>query len=244
MKITVYTIKDCAFSKQEKEYLNTNKLVFEEKDLEANKDFLTEMLAISNNFAGTPVTRVEKDDGTIAVLKGFTKAEFDTTFGLASPKSTTEAGTTPAPTTTGSENLTPAVPTDLTDLATPAVEQPITDLTGSTDSTDSTGSAGSVSPAPISAETPISEPTNPEPTNPDLTNQVTNNQATAPSDPLKSVMDDLQAKAEPVTPVIEQSPTVTPPVFKPTNQVTNNQATSPPVVPLADAPTIPDFPAK
>ena len=244
MKITVYTIKDCAFSKQEKEYLNTNKLVFEEKDLEANKDFLTEMLAISNNFAGTPVTRVEKDDGTIAVLKGFTKAEFDTTFGLASPKSTTEAGTTPAPTTTGSENLTPAVPTDLTDLATPAVEQPITDLTGSTDSTDSTGSAGSVSPAPISAETPISEPTNPEPTNPDLTNQVTNNQATAPPDPLKSVMDDLQAKAEPVTPVIEQSPTVTPPVFKPTNQVTNNQATSPPVVPLADAPTIPDFPAK
>jgi len=244
MKITVYTIKDCAFSKQEKEYLNTNKLVFEEKDLETNKDFLTEMLAISNNFAGTPVTRVEKDDGTIAVLKGFTKAEFDTTFGLASPKSTTEAGTTPAPTTTGSENLTPAVPTDLTDLATPAVEQPITDLTGSTDSTDSTGSAGSVSPAPISAETPISEPTNPEPTNPDLTNQVTNNQATAPSDPLKSVMDDLQAKAEPVTPVIEQSPTVTPPVFKPTNQVTNNQATSPPVVPLADAPTIPDFPAK
>ena len=244
MKITVYTINDCAFSKQEKEYLNTNKLVFEEKDLETNKDFLTEMLAISNNFAGTPVTRVEKDDGTIAVLKGFTKAEFDTTFGLASPKSTTEAGTTPAPTTTGSENLTPAVPTDLTDLATPAVEQPITDLTGSTDSTDSTGSAGSVSPAPISAETPISEPTNPEPTNPDLTNQVTNNQATAPSDPLKSVMDDLQAKAEPVTPVIEQSPTVTPPVFKPTNQVTNNQATSPPVVPLADAPTIPDFPAK
>ncbi|MFA6532398.1 MAG: glutaredoxin family protein [Patescibacteria group bacterium] len=82
MKITVYTIKDCAFSKQEKEYLNTNKLVFEEKDLETNKDFLTEMLAISNNFAGTPVTRVEKDDGTIAVLKGFTKAEFDTVFGF------------------------------------------------------------------------------------------------------------------------------------------------------------------
>jgi len=232
MKITVYTIKDCAFSKQEKEYLNTNKLVFEEKDLEANKDFLTEMLAISNNFAGTPVTRVEKDDGTIAVLKGFTKAEFDTTFGLASPKSTTEAGTTPAPTTTGSENLTPAVPTDLTDLATPAVEQPITDLTGSTDSTDSTGSAGSVSPAPISAETPISEPTNPEPTNPDLTNQVTNNQATAPPDPLKSVMDDLQAKAE---------TTVIPPV-QPT--MTDSTDSTAPVVPPADAPAIPDFPAK
>ncbi len=83
MKITVYTIKDCMFSKQEKEYLNVNKLVFEEKDLETNKDFLTEMLAVSNNFAGTPVTRVEKDDGSIAVLKGFTKEEFDTTFGFA-----------------------------------------------------------------------------------------------------------------------------------------------------------------
>ena len=96
MKITVYSIKDCAFSKQEKEYLNTNKLVFEEKDLETNKDFLTEMLAISNNFAGTPVTRVEKDDGTISVLKGFTKEEFDTTFEFVV-----------APTTPGSENPTP-----------------------------------------------------------------------------------------------------------------------------------------
>ncbi len=88
MKITVYTIKDCAFSKQEKEYLNTNKLQYVEKDLETNKDFLTEMLAVSNNFAGTPVTRVEKDDGTIAVLKGFTKEEFDTTFGFAAAPTT------------------------------------------------------------------------------------------------------------------------------------------------------------
>ena len=233
MKITVYTIKDCAFSKQEKEYLNTNKLVFEEKDLEANKDFLTEMLAISNNFAGTPVTRVEKDDGTIAVLKGFTKAEFDTTFGLASPKSTTEAGTTPAPTTTGSENLTPAVPTD---------------LTGSTDSTDSTDSTGSLSPAPIPPETPISEPSSPEPTDPEPTNQVTNNQAPISPDPLKSVMDDLQSKVDetlppltPVEPVVPPAPPA--PVSEPSNQVTNNQATTP-VVPPVDAPTIPDFPGK
>ncbi|PIW73066.1 hypothetical protein CO005_03425, partial [Candidatus Roizmanbacteria bacterium CG_4_8_14_3_um_filter_34_9] len=130
MKITVYTIKDCAFSKQEKEYLNTNKLVFEEKDLETNKDFLTEMLAISNNFAGTPVTRVEKDDGTIAVLKGFTKAEFDTTFGfVAEVKPPVEAEVKPVvetPPAPPAESVSPApVPTDLTDLATPAVEQPI-----------------------------------------------------------------------------------------------------------------------
>ena len=111
MKITIYTIKDCAFSKQEKEYLNTNKLVFEEKDLEINKDFLTEMLAVSNNFAGTPVTRVEKDDGTIAVLKGFTKEEFDTTFGLTSVAPAVEQTVTAAP--SANETVSPApVPTE------------------------------------------------------------------------------------------------------------------------------------
>lgn len=82
MKITIYTISDCQFSKQEKEYLSSHGLTYEEKNLEANKDFLTEMLAISNNFAGTPVTKIEKDDGQITVLKGFTKEEFDQALGL------------------------------------------------------------------------------------------------------------------------------------------------------------------
>jgi glutaredoxin len=77
MKITVYTISDCQFSKQEKEFLQKNNLPFEEKNLETNKDFLTEMLAVSNNFAGTPVTKIDKDDGTSVVLKGFTQAEFE-----------------------------------------------------------------------------------------------------------------------------------------------------------------------
>jgi len=80
MKITLYTITDCPFSKQEKEYLKSHSLAFEEKNLESNKEFLTEMLAISNNFAGTPVTKVEKDDGQISILKGFTKDEFDKTL--------------------------------------------------------------------------------------------------------------------------------------------------------------------
>ncbi len=195
MKITVYTIKDCAFSKQEKEYLNTNKLVFEEKDLETNKDFLTEMLAISNNFAGTPVTRVEKDDGTIAVLKGFTKEEFDTTLGLT-------------PVAPPSNNETPIPPTPV---------EPI-------------------SPAPVASEVPVSPPSNPEPIN-----QVTNNQASVSPDPLKSVMDDLQAKAEPA-PVVEQAPVAPPPIAP---QV-SNEPIVPPTPPTVDpaAPVIPDFPAK
>lgn len=195
MKITLYTIKDCAFSKQEKEYLNTNKLVFEEKDLETNKDFLTEMLAISNNFAGTPVTRVEKDDGTIAVLKGFTKEEFDTVFGFVSPALSSEG-------LPKEEALPEAGPTD----------------------------------------SAISSPSN----------QVTNNQPSSQSDPLKSVMDNLQSQSGVTTPPVEtpsvspapsEVPLSPPAVNEPSNQVTNNQATTPPAVDPS-APTIPDFPGK
>lgn len=217
MKITVYTIKDCTFSKQEKEYLNTNKLVFEEKDLETNKDFLTEMLAISNNFAGTPVTRVEKDDGTIAVLKGFTKEEFDTTFGL-----------TPTPPTAGSENLSASLGTSPTPTTDSTVPSPVNDTP-----IPVTTPTETVTPAPI-VETPESQPIEPTPT--DSTDSTV-------SYPLKSIMDDLQAKAEPVMaeptvpPVVETPPAVEQPPVPP---VVNDQ----PVTPPADAPLIPDFPAK
>lgn len=85
MKITIYTTATCQFSKQEKEYLTGHQLSYDEKSLETNKDFLTEMLAISNNFAGTPVTRVEKDNGQMMILKGFTKDEFDQALGFAQP---------------------------------------------------------------------------------------------------------------------------------------------------------------
>lgn len=82
MKITIYTITDCQFSKQEKEYLSSHGLAFEEKNLETNREYLTEMLAVGSNFAGTPVTKIEKDDGQITVLKGFTPAEFDKTLAI------------------------------------------------------------------------------------------------------------------------------------------------------------------
>jgi len=90
MKITVYTIKACIFSKQEKDYLDINKLQYEEKDLEQNKEYLTEMITISNNFSATPVTQIKKDDGSITVLKGFKKEKFDITFGFATTPTSTE----------------------------------------------------------------------------------------------------------------------------------------------------------
>ena len=91
---------------------------------------------ISNNFAGTPVTRVEKDDGTIAVLKGFTKEEFDKTFGLASPELKAEAGSTVPPPVNDTptqpvEAVAPApIPVEPTISPEPpkADEQPLNDL--------------------------------------------------------------------------------------------------------------------
>ena len=189
MKVTVYTIKDCAFSKQEKEYLNTNKLQYTEKDLETNKDFLTEMLAVSNNFAGTPVTRVEKDDGTIAVLKGFTKEEFDTTFGFTTaPTVTTAPSTEP-----GHANDTPIPPV----IETPPVVEEVKTPTEA---------------VPL-VETPVA--TTPD-LSTDLSSKVsTTEEASAKVDPLKSVMNDLQSKSQPTEvqptiPPVEQPTTPTP----------------------------------
>ncbi|MDO8497849.1 MAG: glutaredoxin family protein [bacterium] len=110
MKITVYTINDCQFSKQEKEYLTSHKLTFDEKNLETNKEFLTEMLAVSNNFAGTPVTKIDKDDGQIIVLKGFTKEEFDKALGFAAPEEKKLEPKPPVESTTPTMPMPPAPP--------------------------------------------------------------------------------------------------------------------------------------
>lgn len=137
MKITLYTIPDCEFSKQEKDYLTLHKLPYEEKDLEKNKEYLTEMLAISNNFAGTPVTKIEKDGGLSVVLKGFTKEEFDKELEFAPavaqaatppPKSIPQAPTptpTPPPSPTPIPSTTPTIPPSLPPRPqTPAVTSP------------------------------------------------------------------------------------------------------------------------
>lgn len=107
MKITIYTVPECQFSKAEKEYLAAHNLQFEEKNLETNKEFLTEMLTISNNFAGTPVTKIEKEDGKISILKGFTKEEFDEVLGYSQPKEAVVNSTIDIPTTPKQQPSTP-----------------------------------------------------------------------------------------------------------------------------------------
>jgi len=110
MKITVYTITECQFSKQEKEYLSSHGLQFEEKNVSANREFLTEMLTVGSNFAGTPVTKIDTDDGKTIVLKGFTKEEFDKTLGFVET-TPTDAKTPGAPATPAQTQPTPAVET-------------------------------------------------------------------------------------------------------------------------------------
>lgn len=112
MKITVYTITDCPFCKQEKDFLNAQGLQFEEKNVQENRDFLTEMLEKSNKFAGVPFTIVEKDGGEKVNLKGFTQSEFEQALGLS------PAGSVAAPAAVPTPSVDPVVapmstPTDM-----------------------------------------------------------------------------------------------------------------------------------
>ena len=111
MKVTIYTINDCSFSKLEKEYLKANNIPFEEKNLEANREYLTEMLAVSDNFAGTPVTKIEKDGSEPIIIKGFTQEEFDSALGINVQSGVQQAPIAPQVATAPVQAPTQTVPT-------------------------------------------------------------------------------------------------------------------------------------
>lgn len=219
MKITVYTVTDCQFSKTEKEYLASHTLQFEEKNLETNKEFLTEMLAVSNNFAGTPVTKVEKDDGSIVVLKGFTKEEFDQTLGFAQPVSavaSAKADTNSPPVQT--DTPAPGQPQPVVqdpNMPAPVVPPPTQDPT----------MPSPVSPPPT--PTPVEPPTMPPvPDMPPAPAAITPEPAVSAAstgtdasgnNPMNSILTDLEQKS---------------------------QNTAAPQTPPANLPNIPDFRAK
>lgn len=77
MTVTIYTISNDQFCTAEKEYLTSKGIQFAEKNIESNREFLSEMLAASDNFSGVPFTIIVKDDGSTVKLKGFTKEEFE-----------------------------------------------------------------------------------------------------------------------------------------------------------------------
>ena len=73
--VVVYTIENCPFCKAEKDYLTVHAIPFEEKRVDSNEANLKEMLALSDNFAGVPVTHL-KGASSQRVVKGFTETEF------------------------------------------------------------------------------------------------------------------------------------------------------------------------
>lgn len=218
MKITIYTTNDCEFSKKEKAYLSAHGQLFEEKNLESNKEYLTEMLAVSNNFAGTPVTKIEKDDGTTVILKGFTQEEFDKTLNVA-------------PVTTSA----PAAATASTDVPTatpPAAPAPT--LAGQDVGQPSTTPPEPTPPTPPTPTPPTPEPTPPvvEPT-PPTPSPVEPPKANDPK--LASLLNDLQSMSAKIeTPAPAASAQSEPPAQAPQPQ----QAA--PATPPPGAPNLPN----
>lgn len=188
MKITLYTITDCPFCRQEKEYLKSNNMSFEEKNLETNRDFLTEMLSVSNNFSGVPVTKIEKDDGQVSVLKGFTKEEFDKVLGFAPVM---QAQQQPEPTSPPGPQPTPPPPPSPTPPPPPAPEPEM----------PSTPIEEPTPPPPPPAPEPPKEPEvppappSPTPEEPPVAPQPTNTQPPKQDEALNAILNNLQAKA-------------------------------------------------
>lgn len=210
MKITLYTITDCPFSKQEKEYLSSHTLTFEEKNLETNREFLTEMLAVSNNFAGTPVTKVEKDDGQIAILKGFTKEEFDKLLGFTAEPAK-PASTEPSRSVEPVSAPTPA----------PVVETPPVTVESVPTPTPP--------PAPVVETPPTAPPAAPvQPVAPDVSAE-----ASAKADPLANVLSSLEQQVNAV-PTKQEEP------IKPTPSGTDSTASTvqPPAMPTIPDPQL------
>jgi len=197
MKITIYTITECQYSTQEKDYLKAHNLQFEEKNLEANRDFLTEMMAVSNNFAGTPVTKIEKDDGQIIILKGFTQDEFDKALGfvpvtkpIPTPeKPIEEISSSPVP--PSPVVPTPPQPDKITSPSIPPMPQ----------------TAPNTIPSPLPPiETP---PVTVQPIAPPQAPVTQAQSAVQPDDHLNSILNNLQQKAaEPIAPTPTQPPVV------------------------------------
>lgn len=181
MKVTIYTIPDCPYSKEEKDYLTGKGVQYDEKDVSNNKDNLSEMLDLSNKFAGVPFSVVVKDSGEKVMLKGFTKADFDLVLDggseaqgqaempAGSATDMPSAGTVPGVIDTASMPATPpAMPTN---PAMPAVEPTIPGMPAMPSIPDmSMPSAPSMTPDPVVPAMPsMPSAPSPEPVMPAVT---------------------------------------------------------------------------
>lgn len=248
MKVTVYTIPNCPFCKQEKDYLTSKGVNFEEKDVQSSKENLTEMLNVSNKFAGVPFTVIEKDGGEKVMLKGFTQSEFDDALGsgtdTAKPTPATE-GDMPKPVAPKApEPVKPVVPTEMPKPAAPVTSAPMggsippvsadkpamndaikSPMAGNMDSTPAsvTPPVGGNMPMPSA---PVASVGTPSPAKPDDVND--------PQKELSGLLKDLESKTG-----VSSTPPTGEEMPKPAAPVTNAPmgGSTPPVA----APTVPDF---
>lgn len=74
--VTIYTIETCPYSKAEKDYLQSKGISYNEKRVDTDEAALKEMLAVSDNFAGVPVSVIQGVEEK-RVVKGFTQSDFE-----------------------------------------------------------------------------------------------------------------------------------------------------------------------
>ncbi len=230
MKVTIYTLTTCPHCRDEKEYLTKKGVAYEEKNVETNRENLAEMLQVGNNFAGTPVTKIEKDDGSVVVLKGFSAEEFDKELGASTPA---ESDSAPALPTMPSVVVPPsreepavsATTTPEPAAATPG-QMPDLPTLGEMSTAQAVPSTESVSPvAPtLTTDTPMSSPSQ------------------SPSMASSSASYDAVPSA---TPSMADSMPVIPEAVVPPAAVSDSTVPAPDVTPatpsaVTSAPTIPD----
>lgn len=195
MKITLYTIPDCQFCKQEKDYLTSKGLPFDEKDVMANKDFLAEMLQKSQNFAGVPFTSLEEGTQNV-MLKGFTQSEFDEAIaqmsGVPMPAAQNEkpmdmpSNKLPEDASTTLDMPVTPAPVDISKPAMPSLDMPAAPTTAMDQS-------------PVSTLPSISQTASPSMLQPAQTpNPVSSADVDLddPQDELNSLLEDLQTKVD------------------------------------------------
>lgn len=226
MKVILYTTSDCIFSKQEKEYLASKNITFEEKNVQANRDFLQEMLNVSNNFAGTPVTKIDKDDGQSVVLKGFTQSEFDNVFASNVQQANSTIPVPPTPTDQPVQDQ-PA-PTPQPDPVTPEpfVPEPVVPNVPDPTPVPSVDTLVEIPPfeQPSTPPAPVEAPSNPNPLPPTpVDDSTTEMHSTIPIDP--------PSTSDPVVPTPQPDPVMPDPVVPDMPEPT-------PVPPVETPPTI------
>lgn len=77
MKVTIYSTTSCPYCTMLKDYLDSKNIFFEEKLVDQNEEFKTEMLNESNGFLGVPFVVIVKDDNSKETVLGFDKGKLD-----------------------------------------------------------------------------------------------------------------------------------------------------------------------